>query len=60
MGNDFKLNEGRFNLDVRNSLLKRAVRYRHWLPREAVGAPLLEVFKARFNGACPWQRVGTG
>ena len=26
-------------------------RHWHWLPREAVGAPSLEVFKARLDGA---------
>jgi len=45
------------------------VRHWHTLPREAVGVPFLEVFKARLDRAwatwssgrclCPWQRVGT-
>ena len=48
----------------------RVVRHWHRLPREAVGAPSLEVLKARLDGAlgrlvwwevsCPWQGVGTG
>jgi len=46
------------------------VRCWHRLPREAVGAPSLEVLKARLDGALgslsqwvassPWQRVGNG
>ena len=51
-GNDFKLKEGRFRLDIRRkSFTKRVVRCWSRLPRDAVDAPSLEVFKARLDGA---------
>jgi len=45
--NDFKLKEGIFRLDVKWVFFtQRMVRYWHRLPREALGALLLEAFKA--------------
>ena len=50
--NGFKLKEGRFRLDIRKKLFTmRVLRPWHRLPREAVDAPSLEVFKAKLDGA---------
>ena len=51
-GNGFKLKEGKFRLDARLKFFPmRVVKHWHWLPREAVAAPSLELFKARLDGA---------
>ena len=48
----FKLEEGGFRLDVRKKFLtQKMVWHWHRLPREAMDAPSLDVFKSRLDGA---------
>ena len=51
-GNSSKVKEGRFRLDIRKKFFTmRVVKHWHRLPREAVAALSVEVFKARLDGA---------
>ncbi|KFR17145.1 hypothetical protein N306_06120, partial [Opisthocomus hoazin] len=50
--NGCKLKEGRFRLDIRKKFFTmRVMKHWHRLPREAVDAPSLAMFKARLDGA---------
>ena len=50
--NGFKLEEGRFRLDMRKKIFTvRPVRHWNRLPSKVVDAPSLEAFKARLDGA---------
>jgi len=61
-GSGFQIKKKRFRLDIRRKFFtQRVVMYWHRLPREAVDAPSLEVFKARLDvaqGSLTW-RVAT-
>ncbi|KFO72515.1 hypothetical protein N303_09558, partial [Cuculus canorus] len=50
--NGFKLEGGRFRLDIRKKFFTMGV-VRHWntLPKEALDAPSLEAFQPRLDGA---------
>jgi len=51
-GNGFKLEEGRFSIDIRKKFFTvRAVRLSNRLPSVVVDARSLEAFKARLDGA---------
>ncbi|PKU40067.1 hypothetical protein llap_9630 [Limosa lapponica baueri] len=51
-GNSFKLKDGRFRSDIRKKFFPvRVVKHRKRLPREAVDAPSLDMFKTRLDGA---------
>ena len=52
MGNDFKLEEGRFRLEIRKKFFTVRV-LRHWkrLRSEVLNGPSLEALKARLDGA---------
>jgi len=51
-GNDFKLEESRFRLDISKKFFTvKVVRRWNRLPREAVDAPSLEAFKTKLHGA---------
>ena len=51
-GNGSKLRQGRFTLDIRRKFFTQgAVMHRNRLVKDVVGAPSLEVFKARLDVA---------
>ena len=51
-GDGFKLKQGKFRLDIRRKFFTvRVLRHWHRVPREAVAAPSLAVFKARLDRA---------
>ena len=56
-GDGFKVNQGKFRLDLRQkSCPVRVLRHWHRVPREAVAAPSLAVFKARLDTGA-WSKL---
>jgi len=52
--NDFQWKEGRFRLGIRKKffvVMVKVMKCWNGLPKEAVAAPSMEVFKARLDGA---------
>lgn len=49
MSNFCKLQESRFRLVIKKNFILRVVRYCSKLPREAVDAPTLDMFKTRLD-----------
>ena len=49
-GNSFKINQGRFRLDIRKIFfMMRVLKHCHRLPREVVDAPSMLTFKVRLD-----------
>ena len=56
-GDGFRLNQGKFRSDLRQKLFPvRVLRCWHRVPREAVAAPSLAVFKARLDTGA-WSKL---
>jgi len=57
-GNDFKLRQGRFRLDIRRKFFtQRVVTHRNRLSKVVVDAPSLEAFKDVVLGSLVWWLV---